>query len=73
MNPIKIDPEIVGGTPCFTGTRVPVKTLFDVLQRGHDIEYFLAGFPTVTREQVIAVMELAKEKVLSSAKSASAA
>jgi uncharacterized protein (DUF433 family) len=73
MNPIKIDPEIVSGTPCFAGTRVPVKTLFDVLQRGRDIEYFLAGFPTVTREQVIAVMELAKEKVLSSASTASAA
>ncbi|HEX3355855.1 MAG TPA: DUF433 domain-containing protein [Tepidisphaeraceae bacterium] len=61
MNRIRIDPEILGGTPCFAGTRVPVKTLFDVLQRGHDLEYFLAGFPTVTREQAIAVMELTDE------------
>jgi uncharacterized protein (DUF433 family) len=73
MNPIKIDPEILGGTPCFAGTRVPMKTLFDVLQSGHDIEYFLVGFPTVTREQAIAVMELAKEKILSTASTASAA
>jgi uncharacterized protein (DUF433 family) len=70
MNPIRIDPEILGGTPCFAGTRVPVKTLFDVIQRGHDLEYFLEGFPTVTREQAIAVMELAKERVLSTVSAA---
>jgi uncharacterized protein (DUF433 family) len=73
MNSVRIDPEILGGTPCFAGTRVPVKTLFDVLARGHDIDYFLAGFPTVTRDQVIAIMELAKEKILSAASTASAA
>lgn len=66
MNPIKIDPDILGGTPCFAGTRVPVKVLFDVLHGGHDLNYFLEGFPSVTREQALAVMELAKEKVLAS-------
>ena len=64
MNPIKIDPEIMGGTPCFAGTRVPIKTLFDYLEDDHSIEEFLAGFPTVTREQVEAVLELARDKVL---------
>ncbi len=73
MNPIKIDPEILGGTPCFAGTRVPVKSLFDSFQHGHDLDYFLEGFPTVTREQAVAVMELAKQKILSGASTASAA
>jgi uncharacterized protein (DUF433 family) len=63
MNPIKIDPEIMGGTPCFAGTRVPIKTLFDLLERGRSIDYFLDGFPTVTREQVIAVLELALKQL----------
>jgi uncharacterized protein (DUF433 family) len=73
MNPIKIDPEIVSGTPCFAGTRVPVKILFDYLSGGYTLEGFLQGFPTVTREQALAVLEMAKEKVLSSAQAASAA
>lgn len=73
MNPIKIDPEILGGTPCFAGTRVPVKILFDVLRSGHDVNYFLEGFPSVTRDQALAVMELAKERVLAAATGASAA
>jgi uncharacterized protein (DUF433 family) len=73
MNPIKIDPEIMGGTPCFAGTRVPVKTLFDVLKHDRGLEDFLAGYPTVTREQALAVLELAKEKLLASAIAASAA
>ena len=64
MNPIQIDPEIMHGTPCFTGTRVPVKNLIDVLERGKSIEDFLAGYPTVTREQVQGVLELSKEKLL---------
>jgi uncharacterized protein (DUF433 family) len=70
MNPIRIDPEIQGGTPCFAGTRVPVKTLFDMLAADHDLDYFLEGFPTVTREQALAVLELAKQKVLSTTPSA---
>ena len=63
MNPIKVDPEIMGGTPCFTGTRVPVKTLFDVLEDGKSIDYFIEHFPTVEREQAVAVLELVKQRL----------
>jgi len=58
------DPEIMGGTPVFTGTRVPVQNLVDYLEGGESIEDFLAGFPTVKREQVIAFIEAAKESLL---------
>lgn len=64
MSPIKFDPDILGGTPCFTGTRVPVKTLFELLERGRTVDYFLEGFPSVRREQAIAVLELARERVV---------
>ena len=63
MEPITTDPEIMSGTPCFTGTRVPVKNLFDYLERDYSVDEFLAHFPTVGREQVIAVLELARRKV----------
>lgn len=53
---IKSDPQILGGTPCFNGTRVPAKSLFDWLAGGHSIEYFLEQFPSVSREQVLAVL-----------------
>jgi len=59
------DPEILGGEPVFTGTRVPVKSLFDHLQAGDSIEQFLEGFPSVRREQVIALLEEAREHALS--------
>ena len=49
--------EILGGEPVFTGTRVPVKSLFDHLEAGDSIEQFLQGFPSVKREQVIALLE----------------
>lgn len=49
---IVIDPEIQGGTPCFAGTRVPVKSLFDALEHGRSIDYFLEQFPSVKAEQV---------------------
>lgn len=61
------DPEILGGTPIFTGTRVPVQNLVDYLEGGETIDDFLAGFPTVNREQVIAFIEAAKEKLLAPA------
>jgi uncharacterized protein (DUF433 family) len=61
------DPKIMGGTPVFTGTRVPVQNLIDYLEGGESIEEFLVGFPTVKREQVIAFIEAAKEKLLASA------
>ncbi len=58
------DPEIMGGTPVFTGTRVPIQNLFDYLEAGESIDDFLEGFPTVKREQVIGFIEAAKEKML---------
>ncbi len=60
-------PEIMGGTPVFTGTRVPIQNLVDYLEGGESIDEFLAGFPTVKREQVIAFIEAAKEKLLAPA------
>jgi len=54
---ISISPDIMGGTPVFTGTRVPVQTLLDYLEGGESIDDFLYGFPTVTREQIIAFLE----------------
>ena len=58
------DPEIMGGTPVFTGTRVPVQNLVDYLEGGESIEDFLVAFPTVKREQVIGFIEAAKEDLL---------
>ncbi|MEK6246174.1 MAG: DUF433 domain-containing protein [Pseudomonadota bacterium] len=55
------DPEILGGTPVFVGTRVPVKNLFDYLEGGYTIEQFLDQFPSVSRDQAIAALELARE------------
>jgi len=54
------DPEIMSGTPCFRGTRVPVKTLFDYLEHGHPLEEFLDDFPTVEKDQAIAALEEAR-------------
>jgi uncharacterized protein (DUF433 family) len=64
---VKIDPEIMSGTPCFAGTRVPIQNLIDYLEGGESIEDFLEGFPTVKREQVIAFLEQAKERMLAAA------
>ncbi len=58
---IQISSDVMGGTPVFTGTRVPIQTLLDYLKGGESIEDFLEGFPTVTREQVIAFLEEAGE------------
>lgn len=58
------DREILGGIPVFTGTRVPVKTLFDYLEQGHPLDEFLDDFPTVKREHALAVLELMKQKLL---------
>ncbi|HEY6170476.1 MAG TPA: DUF433 domain-containing protein [Verrucomicrobiae bacterium] len=58
------DPEIMGGTPVFVGTRVPLQNLIDYLEGGESILDFLDGFPSVKREQVIAVIEAAKLKML---------
>jgi uncharacterized protein (DUF433 family) len=63
-NIVAKDPEILGGEPVFKGTRVPVKSLFDHLEAGDSIEVFLDGFPSVKREQVIALLEEAKVHAL---------
>jgi len=64
---IHAHPDILGGTPVFVGTRVPVRSLFDHLEAGDSIEDFLEGFPSVKREQVIAVLEVSREQVLHAA------
>ncbi len=61
---ITTSPEVLGGTPVFAGTRVPVQTLIEYLEGGETIDDFLEGFPTVTREQVIAFLEEAKTRML---------
>lgn len=66
-NPFHSAPGILGGTPVFSGTRVPVQNLVDCLQGGESIEEFLAGFPTARRDQVIAFIEAAAEKLLAAA------
>ena len=68
--PIHSDPEILGGTPVFVGTRVPVQTLLDYLEAGDPLDEFLEDFPSVTREQTVAVLELAKEMLLARASAA---
>ena len=50
------DPEILSGRPCFAGTRVPVRNLFDLLMRGRSLDEFLSAFPSVRREQAVAVL-----------------
>jgi uncharacterized protein (DUF433 family) len=54
----------MSGAPCFTGTRVPVTHLFDYLEAGDSLDEFLTDFPTVTREQVLGILELMKERLL---------
>jgi uncharacterized protein (DUF433 family) len=63
---VTIDPEIMSGAPCFSGTRVPIQNLIDYLEGGDSIEEFLDGFPTVSREQVIAFLEEAKDRMVAS-------
>jgi uncharacterized protein (DUF433 family) len=62
-NVISIHPQRVSGKPCFAGTRVPIQNLFDYLEGGETIEDFLEGFPGVTREQVVAVLEMAQQRL----------
>jgi uncharacterized protein (DUF433 family) len=58
---VHIDPEILGGTPVFVGTRVPLKSLYDHLEAGDTLDEFLESFPSVSREQAVAALELARE------------
>ena len=64
-NIIEINKEILGGIPVFKGTRVPVKNLWDYLERGESIEQFLTGFPSVRREQVIRLLKEAERLTIS--------
>lgn len=59
--PITRDPEVMHGTPVFRGTRVPVKTMFEYLENGESLDFFLEGFPTVRRELAIQVLEESTE------------
>jgi uncharacterized protein (DUF433 family) len=60
-------PDVMGGTVVFRGTRVPVQTLLDYLEAGESIDDFLEGFPSVTRAQVVAFLEEAKDRVIAAA------
>jgi uncharacterized protein (DUF433 family) len=64
---INSSPDVLGGTPVFAGTRVPVQTLIEYLGGGETIDDFLQGFPTVSREQVITFLEEAKTRMLAKA------
>jgi uncharacterized protein (DUF433 family) len=57
------DPDILGGTPVFKGTRVPVRTMFEYLADGLSLEYFLESFPSVTREQATDVLRLSQQRI----------
>ncbi|MBY0268316.1 MAG: DUF433 domain-containing protein [Burkholderiales bacterium] len=59
--------DVMGGTPVFAGTRVPVQTLLDYLEGGESIDDFLAGFPSVSREQVVNFLEQAKNRLVAAA------
>ena len=64
---ISRSPDVMGGTPVFDGTRVPIQTLLDYLEAGDSIDEFLSGFPSVSREQVIEFLEQAKDRLVAAA------
>jgi uncharacterized protein (DUF433 family) len=68
--PIKRDPEIMSGTLCFSGTRVPVQNLFDYLEGDASLDEFLTDFPSVSREAAVAVLEAARERLFTDAAAA---
>lgn len=61
---IEVNPDKLSGTPVFAGTRVPIQNLFDYLEGGDSIEDFLDGFPPITREQAVAVLEMAGKSLV---------
>jgi uncharacterized protein (DUF433 family) len=67
---VHTDPQVLGGTPVFVGTRVPVAALFDYLEGGETLDEFLRQFPSVKRDQAIAVLDAARETVLAGARPA---
>ena len=73
MKPLSVvhsDPDILGGTPVFIGTRVPLQALIDYLEGGHSLEEFLDDFPTVSREVAVAALEQAKAHLIADARAA---
>jgi uncharacterized protein (DUF433 family) len=62
---ININKEILGGKPVFSGTRVPIQNLFDYIEGGYTIEEFLDGFPSVTKEQVLELLKIAENVLIS--------
>ena len=64
------DPQILSGTPVFAGTRVPVQSLFDYIEGGDTLDEFLRQFPSIKRDQALAVLEFARDTLLTSARSA---
>lgn len=68
-NVVQSDPEVLGGTPVFRGTRVPIRNLIDYLEAGDSLEVFLDAFPSVTRAQAIAALEVAREALTTGAAS----
>jgi len=67
---IHSDPQILGGTPVFVGTRVPVRTMLEYLEHGDSLDTFLDHFPSVSRELAVAALELAKQMLLDHARAA---
>jgi uncharacterized protein (DUF433 family) len=65
---VHCDPEILGGTPVFVGTRVPVQALIDYIEGGHCLDKFLDDFPTVSRQIALAALEQAKAHLLADAR-----
>ncbi|HEV8673751.1 MAG TPA: DUF433 domain-containing protein [Methylomirabilota bacterium] len=65
---LRSDPDILGGTPIFVGTRVPVQSLFDYLEGGETLDEFLRQFPSVKRDQAIAALDLARDSLLAGAR-----
>jgi uncharacterized protein (DUF433 family) len=66
---VESSPEILGGEPVFAGTRVPVRNLIDYLEAGASLEEFLEAFPSVTRQQAVAALEIARETLTAGARS----
>jgi uncharacterized protein (DUF433 family) len=62
------DPDILGGTPVFVGTRVPIRSLFDYLEAGDSLDEFLRQFPSVRRDQAVAALDLARQSLLADAR-----
>jgi uncharacterized protein (DUF433 family) len=65
--PVSRDPEVMSGALCFTGTRVPVKNLFDYFEGGSSLEEFLEDFPSVSRETAVVVLEAARDRLVADA------